>query len=31
VDRVRLVKRLGRLDTGTVAAALTVLREMFEA
>jgi mRNA interferase MazF len=29
VDRVRLVKRLGRLDAGTAARVLEVLQEMF--
>jgi mRNA interferase MazF len=29
VDRVRLVKKLGRLDPRTSAAVLDILREMF--
>ena len=29
LDQARLVKRLGRADAATVAAALTMLREMF--
>ena len=30
VDRFRLIKRLGRIDTATATAVLDVLREMFE-
>jgi mRNA interferase MazF len=30
VDRARLIKKLGRLDSKTTAAVLNVLREMFE-
>lgn len=30
VDQSRLVKKLGRIDAGTAAAVLAVLREMFE-
>jgi mRNA interferase MazF len=30
VDRSRLITRLGRIDGGTAAAVLDVLREMFE-
>jgi len=29
VDKTRLVKRLGKLDTNTVAKTLAVLQEMF--
>lgn len=31
VDRIRLVRRLGKLSTEALAGALTVLREMFAA
>src|SRR5437763_8988645 len=30
VDRVRLIKKLGRIDPHTAVTVLTVLREMFE-